>query len=323
MTAPTVPSPSRDVVQTWQIASAERPSAAVASRDDVGPSPWRLAWRTFRRNRPAVIGLVVIVAAILASVLAPVLSPHDPVQSNPAGRLAPPGTPGRVLGADHLGRDVLSRVLYGGRVSLVMGLAPVTAAALLALVLGLAAGYFEGSAGTVIMRTLDVSFAFPSIFLAIAITGALGPGLVNVLIALTIVLVPPIARVARTSVMEVKHQDYIEAARASGARDARIIRLYVLPNVLAPIVVYCTLLVALVVVIASGLSFLGLGVQPPTPDWGRMIAEGREVLVVAPHVAAFPGLMLLIFSLAFNFLGDGLRDALDPRLRGWNDPRAS
>jgi peptide/nickel transport system permease protein len=323
MTTPILRSQSPEIADTFRIVSPERASAAASARDGVGPSPWRLAWRTFRRNRPAVIGLAIIVLSILASVLAPVVSPHDPVQSNPAGRLAPPGTPGRVLGADHLGRDVLSRVLYGGRVSLVMGLAPVTAAGLLALVLGLVAGYFEGSAGTVIMRTLDVSFAFPSIFLAIAITGALGPGLVNVLIALTIVLVPPIARVARTSVMEVKHHDYIEAARASGARDARIIRLYVLPNVLAPVIVYCTLLVALVVVIASGLSFLGLGVQPPTPDWGRMIAEGREVLVVAPHVAAFPGLMLLLFSLAFNFLGDGLRDALDPRLRGWNDSRAS
>jgi ABC-type dipeptide/oligopeptide/nickel transport system permease subunit len=264
-----------------------------------------------------VVGLAVIVTSIVAAVLAPVLSPHDPVQAHPAGRLAPPGASGRVLGADHLGRDVLSRVIHGGRVSIVMGLAPVTSAAMLALALGLVAGYFEGLAGLVIMRTLDVSFAFPSIFLAIAITGALGPGLVNVLIALTIVLVPPIARVARTSVMEVKHQEYIEAARASGGRDAWIIGRHVLPNVLAPVIVYCTLLVAQVVVIASGLSFLGLGVQPPTPDWGRMIAEGREVLVVAPHVAAFPGLMLLIFSLAFNFLGDGLRDALDPRLREW------
>ena len=270
-----------------------------------------------RRNRPAMVGLAVIVLAILVTMLAPVLSPHDPLQANPAGRLAVPGTPGRVLGADHLGRDVLSRVLYGGRVSIVMGLVPVAIAAVVALTLGLVAGYFEGLAGLVIMRTLDVSFAFPSIFLAIAITGALGPGLVNVLIALTIVLVPPVARVARTSVMEVKHQEFIEAARASGARDARIIVQHLLPNVLAPVTVYCTLLVALVVVIASGLSFLGLGVQPPTPDWGRMIAEGREVLVVAPHVAALPGLMLLIFALAFNFLGDGLRDALDPRLRGW------
>jgi peptide/nickel transport system permease protein len=316
MSAPTLPSGPREAPEAWRI-PVERASVLASSRVEAAPSPWRLAWKTFRRNRPAVVGLAVIVASILAAVLAPVLSPHDPVQSNPAGRLAPPGTPGRVLGADHLGRDVLSRVLHGGRVSLVMGLAPVTGAAVLALALGLVAGYFEGLAGLVIMRTLDVSFAFPSIFLAIAITGALGPGLINVLIALTIVLVPPIARVARTSVMEVKHQEYIEAARASGARDARIIGFYVLPNVLAPVIVYCTLLVALVVVIASGLSFLGLGVQPPTPDWGRMIAEGREVLVIAPHVAALPGLMLLIFSLAFNFLGDGLRDALDPRLRGW------
>ncbi|MGH7331689.1 MAG: ABC transporter permease [Candidatus Rokuibacteriota bacterium] len=281
------------------------------------PSPWSMAWKTFRRNRLAVAGLIVIALSIAAALLAPLISPHDPVQANPAGRLAPPGTPDRVLGADHLGRDVLSRILYGGRVSIAMGIAPVTTAAVLALALGLIAGYFEGVAGLLIMRTLDVSFAFPSIFLAIAITGALGPGLVNVLIALTIVLVSPIARVARTSVMEVKHQEYIEAARASGARDARIIMRHLLPNVLSPVTVYCTLLVALVVVIASGLSFLGLGVQPPTPDWGRMIAEGREVLVVAPHVAALPGLMLLIFALSFNFLGDGLRDALDPRLRGW------
>jgi peptide/nickel transport system permease protein len=314
----TVPSnPGQDeATGAWRV-PVEHPPVPARASWEASPSQWGVAWKTFRRNRPAVAGLAVIVLSIVVAVLAPVLSPHDPVQANPAGRLVPPGSPGRVLGADHLGRDVFSRVLHGGRVSLVMGLVPVTAAAVMALVLGLVSGYFEGLAGLVIMRTLDVSFAFPSIFLAIAITGALGPGLVNVLIALTIVLVPPIARVARTSVMEVKHNEYIEAARASGARDARIIVRHLLPNVLAPVTVYCTLLVALVVVIASGLSFLGLGVQPPTPDWGRMIAEGREVLVVAPHVAAFPGLMLLIFSLAFNFLGDGLRDALDPRMRCW------
>ncbi len=307
-----------DAAGPWR-GRVESPSVPAPGRLEASlvPSQWSAAWKTFRRNRPAVAGLVVIVLSVVAAALAPVLSPHDPVQANLAGRLATPGTPGRALGADHLGRDVLSRILHGGRVSIVMGIAPVTTAAVVALVLGLVAGYFEGVAGLVIMRTLDVSFAFPSIFLAIAITGALGPGLMNVLIALTIVLVPPIARVARTSVMEVKHQEYVEAARASGARDARIIVRHLLPNVLSPVTVYCTLLVALVVVIASGLSFLGLGVQPPTPDWGRMVAEGREVLVVAPHVAALPGLMLLIFSLAFNFLGDGLRDALDPRLRGW------
>lgn len=280
-------------------------------------SQWRMTWNIFRRNRPALIGLVVIILSMAAAVLAPVLTRHDPVATNLGGRLAPPGGLDHVLGADHLGRDVLSRILHGGRISIVMGIVPVTGAAFVALVLGLIAGYYEGAVGLVIMRTLDVSFAFPSIFLAIAITGALGPGMVNVLIALTIVLVPPIARVVRTSVMEVKHQEYIEAARGCGAHDYRIISRHVLPNVLSPVVVYCTLLVALVVVIASGLSFLGLGVQPPIPDWGRMVAEGREVLVVAPHVAAFPGLMLLIFSLAFNFLGDGLRDALDPRMRGW------
>ena len=307
---------SREAPAAWRLPeSVARP---VSNPVAAGPSSqWSAGWKIFRRNRPALAGLVVIVLAIAAAVLAPAISPRDPVQANPAGRLTPPGGAGGLLGADHLGRDVLSRILHGGRVSILMGLAPVAMAAGMALALGLIAGYFEGLAGLVIMRTLDVSFAFPSIFLAIAITGALGPGLVNVLIALTIVLVPPIARVARTAVMEVKHQDYIEAARACGARDARIVVRHVLPGVLSPVAVYCTLLVALVVVIASGLSFLGLGVQPPTPDWGRMIAEGREVLVVAPHVAAFPGLMLLIFSLAFNFLGDGLRDALDPRLRGW------
>jgi len=294
-------------------------SADIAA--PLASSQWRTAWRIFRRNRPAFVGLVVIALSMSASILAPVLSPHDPAAANPAGRLAAPGTANRVLGADHLGRDVLSRILHGGRISIVMGIAPVTVAATLALALGLIAGYYEGAAGLVIMRTLDVSFAFPSIFLAIAITGALGPGLVNVLIALSIVLVPPIARVVRTAVMDVKHQDYIESARASGGHDYWIVTRHVLPNVLSPVVVYCTLLVALVVVIASGLSFLGLGVQPPTPDWGRMVAEGREVLVVAPHVAAFPGAMLLVFALAFNFLGDGLRDALDPRMRGWQGER--
>jgi peptide/nickel transport system permease protein len=309
----------RDAAAPWTVGAGPQPLAVTARIEARPPrSAWRIAWTIFRRNRPAMVGLVVIVLSIAVAVLAPVLSPHDPVQANPAGRLATPGSPGRVMGADHLGRDVLSRILHGGRISILMGIAPVTAATVLALVLGLVAGYYEGVAGLVIMRALDVSFAFPSIFLAIAITGALGPGMVNVLIALTVVLVPPIARVARTSVMEVKHQDYIEAARGCGAHDAWIISRHVLPNVLSPVIVYCTLLVAVVVVIAAGLSFLGLGVQPPTPDWGRMIAEGREVLVIAPHVAGFPGLMLLVFSLAFNFLGDGLRDALDPRMRGWH-----
>ena len=314
MTPPTQREP--EAVAAWDVNGLALPPA-TGTESRPATSQWWIAWTIFRRNRPAVVGLAVIVLSIAAAVLAPVLTRHDPVAANLGGRLAPPGSPDRVLGADHLGRDVLSRILHGGRISILMGIVPVTGAALAALVLGLVAGYYEGAAGLLIMRTLDVSFAFPSIFLAIAITGALGPGMVNVLIALTIVLVPPIARVVRTSVMEVKHQEYIEAARGCGAHDYRIIARHVLPNVLSPVVVYCTLLVALVVVIASGLSFLGLGVQPPTPDWGRMVAEGREVLVVAPHVAAFPGLMLLIFSLAFNFVGDGLRDALDPRMRGW------
>ena len=290
-------------------------AVAAEARPAGGATRRRMSFR-------AVFGLTVLLCMGGSALLAPQIAPWDPARQMLLKRLRPPmwearGLREHPLGTDHLGRDILSRILYGGRVSIIMGIAPVTTAAVVALVLGLVAGYFEGVAELMIMRTLDVSFAFPSIFLAIAITGALGPGLVNVLIALTIVLVPPIARVVRTSVMEVKHQEYIEAARASGARDARIIVRHLLPNVLSPVTVYCTLLVALVVVIASGLSFLGLGVQPPTPDWGRMVAEGREVLVVAPHVAALPGLMLLIFSLAFNFVGDGLRDALDPRLRGW------
>jgi peptide/nickel transport system permease protein len=230
-------------------------------------------------------------------------------------RLAPIGTPGHLLGLDGQGRDILSRLIWGGRVSLAIALMPVTVASVLSVALGLIAGFFGGKVDMLIMRTLDVFFAFPAVLLAVAIAGVLGPGMLNVMLSITVVLVPYISRVAYMATVTVKNELFVDQARVCGAGPWQILFHYILPNTLSPVLVYGTTLVGIMIVLGAGLSFLGLGISPPTPDWGVMCSDGRNFLSVAPHVSAVPGAVLVFVAMSFNLLGDGLRDALDPKLR--------
>jgi peptide/nickel transport system permease protein len=282
------------------------------------PPPHRRArrhWAAFARDRAAVVSLVFLAIVLLAALLAPYISPHDPYEAVKAMRNAPPGSAGFLLGADSNGRDILTRLLWGGRISLLIGILPTLSAMLISLLLGISAGYLGGLVDQAIMRTLDVLFAFPLVLLAIAIAGVLQPGVATQIVAITVVLVPYISRIARTATLQVKEQPYIEAARAGGAGEAAIVTRYVFPNMISPVLVYTTTLIGLMIVVGSGLSFLGLGVQPPAADWGIMVSDGRVVLSKAPHVTIFPGLVIVLVSLAFNFVGDGLREALDTKTR--------
>ena len=256
---------------------------------------------------------VFLLVVVLAVAFAPLVAHYGPDEADNLARYRPIGTPGHILGTDQQGRDMLARLLFGGRVSLLVGVAPTLVAGAIGLGLGLVAGFVRGAIDHIIMRCLDVVFAFPMVLLAIAIAGSMRPGVLTEIIAITVVLIPYFGRLARTVTEGVTPMPFIEAARAAGGAPAAIMLRYVLPNVFAPVVVYATTLMGLMIVVGSGLSFLGLGVQPPTADWGAMIAEGRVVLRRAPHVTILPGCAILVVSLAFNFLGDGVRDALDPR----------
>jgi peptide/nickel transport system permease protein len=226
-------------------------------------------------------------------------------------RLKPIGTPGYILGTDELGRDMLTRLIYGGRLSLFMGVTPVVVAFVIGSGIGVGAGYVGGRINTIVMRTIDVFFAFPSVLLAIALSGALGPGIGNGILSLTIVFIPQIARIAESVTTAIRSVDYVEAARASGASAWTIIRVHVLGNVLGPIFVFSTSLISVSMILASGLSFLGLGVKPPEPEWGLMLNTLRSAIYVQPWVAALPGAMIFITSISFNLLSDGLRTAMD------------
>ncbi len=257
-----------------------------------------------------VFGLVLL-AIVLAAIFAPYVAPMDPTKGSILKRLLPIGSPGHLLGTDELGRDMLSRLIYGGRLSLLMGISPVALALVIGSTLGIVAGFVGGRLNAVIMRTVDVFFAFPSVLLAVAISGALGAGIANALLALTIVFIPPIARVAESVTTQVRGLDYVEAARASGAGGGTIIRVHVLGNVLGPIFVYATSLVSVAMILASGLSFLGLGTKPPDAEWGLMLNTLRTAIYTQPWVAALPGAMIFIVSISFNMLSDGLRSAMD------------
>jgi peptide/nickel transport system permease protein len=272
--------------------------------------------RVFLRDRPAVAGGVIILIAAGAAVSAPLISPHDPLKAVETLRLAPPGVQGFLLGTDEQGRDILSRLIWGSRVSLLVGMLPSFVAGAIALPLGTIAGYYGGILDHLIMRALDVFFAFPMVLLAIVIVGVIGPGVGNQIFALTVVLIPYSTRVVRTATLSVKHLEFVEAIRGVGAKNPRILARHILPNVLPPLLVYTTTLIGMMIVASSGLSFLGLGVQPPTPDWGVMVGNGRLVLSRAAHVATIPGVVIIAVALAFNFVGEGLREALNPRSRG-------
>ena len=275
------------------------------------PGYWRTVLGRFKRDPLAVAAAVVVLLLILMAVFAPWLAPNDPLQGLTLRRLKPPGTEGYPLGTDELGRDMLSRLIYGARISLFMGIVPVFFALFIGASIGVTAGYAGGWVNTVLMRTMDVFFAFPSVLLAVAMAGALGPGIFNGMLALTLVFIPPIARVAESVTTSVRSLDYVEAARASGAGAMLIIRKHVLGNVLGPIFVYAMSLIAVSMILASGLSFLGLGVKPPLPDWGLMLNTLRTALYTQPVLCALPGVMIFITSISFNLMTDGLRSAMD------------
>ena len=272
-------------------------------------------WNAFRRDPAATASLVFLLVVIVAALVAPWISPADPYDAVNSLRNAPPGTPGFLLGADSDGRDVLTRLIWGGRVSLAVGIVPSVLAMLISLLLGTVTGYFGGWVDHVVMRLLDVLFAFPLVLLAIAIAGAFEPGLVTEILAIMIVLIPYISRLVHSSTVSVKELPFIEAAKAGGATPLDILVRYVLPNILTPVIAYTTTLIGLMIVVGSGLSFLGLGIQPPAADWGTMVSDGRVALKTAPHITIFPGILIGLVSLAFNFLGDGLTAMLDPRAR--------
>jgi peptide/nickel transport system permease protein len=250
---------------------------------------------------------------VLAAVLAPALAPYDPAAGSIRSRLSPIGTAAHPLGTDEQGRDMLSRLLFGGRMTLLAGLTPIVIACLFGGVLGVLAGYLGGVANALIMRTSDVFYAFPAILLAIAISGALGPGLGNTLISLSVVFLPRIIRVAEAVTVQTKSLEYVAAARASGAGSWPIVRYHLLPNVLAPILVFTSTQVSLSIILAAGLSFLGLGVTPPAAEWGLMLNTLRQSIYVDAWVPALPGVAIFVVSMAFNLLSDGLRDAMDVR----------
>ncbi|WP_425486583.1 ABC transporter permease [Chelatococcus caeni] len=274
---------------------------------------WSGVARRFRRDPVAAGCAVLLLLLILAAIFAPYLGLADPYAGSMARRLRRIGTPGFPLGTDELGRDMLARLVYGGRLTLFLGITPVVAAFSIGTVLGLVAGYVGGRTNTVIMRLVDVFFAFPSVLLAIAISGALGAGIVNSLVSLTIVFVPPITRVAESVTASVRSLDYVDAARASGAGAFTIVRVHVLGNVLGPIFVYATSLTSVSMILAAGLSFLGLGVKPPEPEWGLMLNTLRTAIYINPWVAALPGLMIFVTSLCLNLVSDGLRSAMNVR----------
>jgi peptide/nickel transport system permease protein len=267
------------------------------------------------RHDPVTLAFgAVILLIVVAVICAPLIAPFDPFKESIVGRLKPVGWRGHLLGTDELGRDMLSRLLYGGRVSLLMGAVPVIIASLIGGLLGIVGGFAGGRANTAIMRTMDVFYAFPSVLLAVAVAGAMGGGMANGMLALTLVFIPPICRVAETATTQVRALDFIEAARASGARTLTIIRYHVLGNVLGPVFIYASSLVSVSILLASGLSFLGLGVRPPVPDWGLMLSTLRQSIYVVPVVCALPGMAIFISSICFNLVSDGLRAAMDVRM---------
>ncbi len=275
---------------------------------------FRDALRRLLRNKLAIIGMVILGLFIFCAIFAPWIAPYDPIAQDVTRRREPPSWE-HPFGLDEVGRDLLSRVIYGARVSLYVGVASVSLAIIVGTLIGAVSGYAGGWIDNVIMRIMDIMLAFPSLLLAIAIVAILGPGLLNMLYAIAFVSIPAYARIVRASVLAAKEMDYTLAARAIGCSSSRILFRHIMPNCLTPIIVQGTLGIATAILDAAGLSFLGLGAQPPTPEWGAMLGQGRGSVFTAPHVVIFPGLAIMLSVLGFNLLGDGLRDALDPRLR--------
>jgi peptide/nickel transport system permease protein len=273
------------------------------------------AWGRFCRNRLAVVGLALIVVLAVSALLAPWLAPYDPARQSLIEKRAKPGAK-FWLGADEFGRDILSRVIYGSRVALLVGVLSVLIALAGGLLLGTVSGFTGGWLDAVMMRGIEILLAFPYLLLALAIVAAMGTGALNTTIAVGVWGIPTVTRMVRGSVLALRETEYVGAARALGAATPALLRRHILPNVVPGLVVYSTLFMANAILLEAALSFLGLGVQPPTASWGLMVSTGRDVLLVAPHVATVPGVAIMVAVLGFNLVGDGLRDALDPRLRG-------
>jgi peptide/nickel transport system permease protein len=293
---------------------------ALAGQQSVRQKPARaystlfFVWASIRADRYAIFGALVILTFVLSAAMAPLLAPYGPNEADPSLRLQGLGARGHLLGLDAQGRDVLSRLIYGARYSLIAGVVPVIIGALLAIPLGTIAAYY-GRVGYLIMRAMDVLFAFPMVLLAVMLSFFMGPGLLNMLIALVIVLIPYNTRVVYVQALAQREQGYVEAARACATSDFKILFVEMLPHVVSASVVYSMTIVGTIVITAAGLSFLGLGVQPPTAEWGIMTSEGRTVLPIAPHVSTLPGIAIFLLVVGFNLVGDSLRDALDPRTR--------
>jgi peptide/nickel transport system permease protein len=291
-------------------------SAAVPSSAATRPARrGATTWRRLKRNRLAVAGLAVLAVVVLLAVLAPVLPLADPASQSRADRLLPVGSEGYPLGTDHLGRDLLSRLVWGARVSLSVGVFATLIAASIGSLLGLVSGFYGGRTDSVLMRGVDVLMAFPYLLLAIALVAVLGPGLINAMIAISVVNIPFFARAVRGTTLSLVANEYVDAARALAFSRFRILYREVLPNVMPTIIITMSTTVGWMITETAGLSFLGLGAQPPTSDWGAMLGAGRDFITRAPHVMIVPGAAIFLVVISLNFLGDGLRDALDPRLK--------
>jgi len=291
------------------MAAIAEPLAPAPARTSHGY--WSGVAMRLTRDPVAMVALAIILAIVLAAIFAPLIAPAEPFRGSMIRRLKPIGFPGYPLGSDELGRDMLTRLIYGGRLSLFIGVTPVLCAFMIGASIGIFAGYLGGWINTLLMRIVDVFFAFPSVLLAIALSGALGAGILNSIVSLTIVFVPQIARVAESVTTQIRSRDYVEAARVSGAGAFTIVRVHVLGNVLGPIFVYATGLISVSMILASGLSFLGLGVKPPEAEWGLMLNTLRTAIYTQPMVAALPGMMIFLTSISFNLFSDGLRSAME------------
>lgn len=290
-----------------RLAAAERAPRRARAR-----GYWRTVGRRLSRDYVTLFFALVIVVIAFAAILAPLIAPFDPNATSIVNRLKPIGYKGLfILGTDELGRDVLSRLIYGGRISLLMGLLPVGLATCIGGFLGLIAGFAGGWVNALIMRIMDVFYAFPSVLLAVAISGTMGGGIVVSLVALTLVFIPPLCRVSEAATTQIRSRDFVDAARASGASSLSIMLYHVLRNVLAPVLIYASSLISVSILLAAGLSFLGLGVEPPTPDWGLMLSTLRQSIYVQPVICALPGAAIFVCSLSFNLVSDGLRQAMD------------
>ncbi len=291
---------------------SERDKNAAVKRN----SPAREIWRRFKKNKAAMLGLGIFSVMVLLAVFADVICDYDTqvIAQDVANRLKAP-SPDHWFGTDAYGRDIFARVVHGARISIIIGLTATVGSVCISGILGSIAGYYGGRIDNAIMRVLDTFLAIPGELLAMAIVASLGPSMTNLLIAVTIARIPPFTRVIRSSILTVIDQDYIESAIASGARDSYIIVKHILPNAMGPIIIQATMGVGRMILTAAGMSFIGMGVQPPLPEWGSMLAEGRDFMRYSPYITLFPGLAIILTSLALNLLGDGLRDALDPKLK--------